>query len=380
MTQFRVLRGWMSRFPQHLDKSSEISMENPLVLKNLNVDEEASSSKTAILLEKVVRLPTKLKNWMGWKLTQLASLPAQIAWSFSKPPFIEKALLYPRYEKYLREHQSNLPVLDSMDSRIVDELQQTGIFVTSLESLDLPNTSEFFEAGKKLAQDLTEISLHPDKKGHYEILATSDQLVRYKELFQWGLNERLLKIAERYLGLPVAYDGLLSVLSIADGKEIGARAWHRDREDRRMMKVCVYLNNVNDDGGPFQFLHSEINSLLCNLVKGSYRSVFNEELKTFSSATSDKVTTCTGLAGTVIFVDPAMHYHRGKPPTRLNRSAIFFSYFSRRPWHPFFCQRSPLSRKQRAFLSQGMSSYQQACVHWTDNLSWLVKLIPKSRV
>ncbi len=350
------------------------------MFKNLYVDEGVSSLKTVQLMEKAASVPAKLRNWLAWKLTQFASLPAQIAWSFSKPFFIEKNLFYPRYQKFLREHQSNLPVLDTMDSEIVDELQRTGICVTSLESLGIPNTAEFFASAKKLSQDLKEIYLLPRKKNHNEILATSEQLVRYEELFQWGLNERLLKIAERYLGLPVAYDGLLFSFSIANGKEVGARAWHRDREDRRMLKVCVYFNDVTDDGGPFEFLDSKTNSMLCNAVTDRYKSVFTEELKTISPDALDKVMTCTGRAGTAIFVDTALYYHRGKPPTRWNRSAVFFSYYSRRPWHPFFCDRSSLSRQQRDFLTKGMSPYQRACVHWKDDLSWLVKLIPKSRV
>ncbi len=376
-----VVRDWAKQSSQDSDKSSEIYLDNPLPsFKTLKGSEEVSSLKTSKLMKRLTRLLTKFKNWFAWRLKQVVSLPSQIVWGFLNIPFIEKNILYPRYQTYLREHQSQLTVLDSIDSKIVDELQQTGICVTSLKSLDIPNTSEFVEAAKKLSQELTEISWLPTSKGKYEILATSAQLIKYKELFRWGLNERLLKIVERYLGLPVAYDGLLSVLSIADGREIGQRAWHRDREDRQMVKVCVYLNNVTDEGGPFQCLQPPINSLVCNSVKNMYRCVFNAELKTFSPNASDEVTTCTEPAGTVIFVDTASYYHRGKPPTQLNRSAIFFSYFSRRPWHPFFCQRSPLSREDRDRLTEGMSSYQHDCAFWNDNLPMLAQLIPHSRI
>jgi hypothetical protein len=95
---------------------------------------------------------------------------------------------------------------------------------------------------------------------------------------------------------------------------------------------------------------------------------------------SDWLTNCTGSAGTVIFVDTAMYYHRGKPPTRQNRSAIFFSYFSRRPKHPFFCERSPFSRKDLYRLAKGLPAHQQACVYWKDSLPSAVKLIPKNRI
>ena len=337
--------------------------------------------QAAKLMKRAASVPTKLRRRATWEFEKVASLPAQAAWGFSNLLFMEKNILYPRYQKSLREHESKLPHLDSMDSIIVDELMRTGICVTSVESLAIPRTPEFFEAAKKISATLAELSSFPANKGKHQILATSAQLMKYVELFHWGLDERLLKIVERYLRLPVAYDGLSFVLSIADGSETGARAWHRDREDRRLVKVCVYLNDVDYEGGPFQCLQPEINSLLCNSVENRYRSVFNEELQKLSpTSTSDGMTTITGPVGTVVFVDTALYYHRGKPPTALNRTAIFFSYFSRRPWHPFFCQRSPCLRKDFAHLTTGISSHQRACVYWQDNLPWAVKWLPKSLI
>lgn len=326
-------------------------------------------------------VPAKLRNWIAWRCRQVASLPSQIASGFSDLPFVEENILYPRYKDFIGEHESKLPALDSMDSRIVDELERTGICVTSLKSLNIPNTPEFLEAAKKISQDLAKNSSQTANKGKYEIHATSAQLMRHVELFHWGLEDRLLKIIERYLGLPVAYDGLLFFLSIADGREEGARAWHKDREDRRMVKVCVYLNDVNDRGGPFQNLQPEINSLQCNSVKDRYKAILHEDIEKIDpAAAADGVISCTGPAGTVIFVDTARNYHRGKPPTESSRSAIFFSYFSRKPWHPFFCQRSPFSSKDLECLTQGISSDQKACVHWKDNLPKTVKWIPKNRI
>jgi hypothetical protein len=333
------------------------------------------------LLEKVASIPTKLRKRVARMFAHIVSLPAQISWGLSKPRFIEKNIFYSRYQKALKEHESNLPTLDLMEANIVEELDRKGICVTSLESLGIPNTAEFFQAAKKVSQELREMASLPAYKGNYEVHATTAQLMKRKEVFYWGLNDRVLKIVESYLRLPVAYDGVYCVLSVADGREIGPRAWHRDREDRRMVKVCVYLNNVNENGGPFQCLQPEINSLVCNSIKHRYKSVFHNEMEEFFSAsTSDKLVSCTGSAGTVIFVDTAHYYHRGLPPTKSNRCALFFSYFSRRPWHPFFCQRSPYSDKEINCLAKGLSPHQQACVHWKNDLPKAVKWIPKSRI
>lgn len=351
-----------------------------LAVQAVSLDEDASCLKNQKWRELLTLLSRKAIRWMTWRLKQVISLPSQVAWWVSNIPFFEENILYPQYQKALQEHESKLPILDSMDSKIVDELESKGFCVTSLEALGIPNTPEFFKSAKKLAQELREISLLPENEDKYEILATSEQLMKYKELFHWGLNDRLLNIVERYIGLPVAYDGLLFVKSIADGREIGARAWHRDRECRRMIKVCVYLNDVTEEGGPFQCLQPEFNSLLCSTVKQRYQSVFNEELKSLHPDPATGITTCTGKSGTVVFVDTAKYYHRGQPPTRFNRNAIFFSYFSRRPWHPFFCQRSPFSKEQLHYLTADASTHQHDSTHWKDALPWFIRLIPRSRI
>jgi hypothetical protein len=49
--------------------------------------------------------------------------------------------------------------------------------------------------------------------------------------------------------LPVAYDGASVNYTVADGREVSTRRWHRDWEDRRMLKVAVCLNDVGHGGG-----------------------------------------------------------------------------------------------------------------------------------
>jgi hypothetical protein len=354
--------------------------QNYLTLQSHSLNEDNSSPKISKWRELLTPVCIKATRFLKWRFNQVMSIPSQVAWWFSKIPFVEENFLYPRYQKTLQEYESKLPILDSIESKIVDELDRNGICITSLEALGIANTADFYKSANTLVQELRAISLLPESGGKYEILTTPEQLIEHEEVFHWGYNERLLKIVEKYLGLPVAYDGLLFVKSIADGREIGPRAWHRDRECRKMIKVCVYLNDVVEEGGPFQCLQPELNSALCSTVKHRYKSVFNEELKTLYPDQMQGVKTVTGKAGTVFFVDTARYYHRGQPPTKFNRNAIFFSYFSRRPWHPFFCQRSPFSKAQLNSLTAEASTFQRDSTYWKDALPWFVKLIPRSRI
>jgi hypothetical protein len=338
------------------------------------------STRAIRLIELSATILFKVNRRITRAIAHLASLPAQIAWSLLKFAFVEDNFLSPRYQNALNSHQSQLPILDKSDERIVEELEKTGLCITSLSDLCLPKTTDFFKAAQHIALDLKSIAASPGYDNH-EVHASKDQLINHSEIFCWGLNERLLKIIECYLGLPVAYDGASCFLSVPNGKEIGARAWHRDREDRRMVKVCVYLSDVDEESGPFQCLEPDFNTKVCNVIKYRYKSVSNREMEQFSADSNPQEwVSCTGKAGTVIFVDTARFYHRGKPPTQSPRTAVFFSYFSYRPWHPFFCQRTPLTHKNTSLLTHHLSASQRACVNWQENLSRIAKWIPKSRI
>ena len=79
----------------------------------------------------------------------------------------------------------------------------------------------------------------------------------------------------------------------------------------------------------------------------------------------------------MIFSDTASQYHRGKPAISRDRCAIFYNYFSRVPRHPFFCERSGLSRSQIAKLADGLTPEQRDCVLWRDSLPAIARLVPR---
>jgi Phytanoyl-CoA dioxygenase (PhyH) len=326
------------------------------------------------------RILTKINRRLIRAIDQIASLPAQLAWGLSKLSFIEANILYPRYQKALKSHAIQPLHVDDQDKNIVQELERKGICITSLEALGLPNTAAFLKDAQSITVALQDSASCADGDRH-EIHASKAQLLSHPAIFCWGLNERLLGIVERYLGLPVAYDGASCFLSVANGKEFGARAWHRDREDRRMVKICIYLSDVDEDSGPFQCLPPELNAKVCHETKHRYQPILDQEMQQFSPSEGDQERIgFSGRAGTVIFVDTARLYHRGKPPTRRPRTAVFFSYFSCRPWHPFFCQRTPIPQQQAHILTQHLSEHQQACASWQKDLPNIAKWIPRSRI
>jgi hypothetical protein len=314
-------------------------------------------------------------------LQRLASIPADLSLSVSCLSSVEQQILYPYYQAFLQRHERYLPTLESQDLAIVRDLELKGIAVTSIDRLNLPDTDNFFAAAKQISDELARMSRTNEYRGKHTFSATAVQLMQYPDVFWWGVQERLLRIVECYLKLPVAYDGLSYYYSIANSQESGPRKWHRDKEDWRMIKIGVYLNDVDDLGGPFECVFPEANAKIHEFAKQPYQIFPESELK---NLLGDKPETwrksCTGVTGTVIFVDTAAYYHRGRPPISINRSAIFFSYFSRRPKHPFFCGRSPLSQQQLAELARPLSSHLQESILWRNNLPGIGRWIPKNRL
>jgi hypothetical protein len=308
-----------------------------------------------------------------------ASLPALLAFhSFNLPP-VEK-WLFRSHIQAKEVYKSRLPELSPVESRIVYELKQEGVSMTSLAELAMEGTTEMIAAGTGISVALAAAAKRPYHfSGRKAVSAEIASTENYRSIFKWGLNLSLLRIAERYLDLPAAYDGPKVAYTPADGRQAGTRLWHRDREDRRMLKAAIYLTDVPESGGPLQCVKSQVfdGPIDRNF---SYPVLSHEELehKLGRKIMEEDITSCAGAAGTVVFMDTARLFHRGKPAVSVDRRAIFHSYFSRNPRHPFFCERSDLSRAEIEQFAEGMSPIQRDAVLWRNTLPSFVKFIPAS--
>src|ERR1700761_4762830 len=154
------------------------------------------------------------------------------------------------FEKTRRDHVRYVPPVADTDQAIIDGVRRNGVFVTSLEELGIPGTDHFLKEADALE------SKHLPLRASFQ--AGASAIMAHPQIYQWGLHGRLLDIAENYLGVPVGYDGLNIFFTKADGRENGVRRWHRDSEDRQMLKIAVYIHDVDDGSGPFQVLKRRI--------------------------------------------------------------------------------------------------------------------------
>ncbi|MGI2904080.1 phytanoyl-CoA dioxygenase family protein [Tolypothrix sp. VBCCA 56010] len=292
-------------------------------------------------------LVQKARNQIIRKLTQIPFVQAQYELV---------------YQTAVNKHLVNLPVLSTSDRTLVETIKRDGVAITSLSALGIPSNPRFFQVAKKLMSEIPKsIS---GQKNEFVVHATSQQLMEHPEIFWWGLEQRLLNIVENYLGLPVAYQGVFFRRDIANEVAIKSRLWHIDMEDIKVLKIIVYLNDVNEDAGPFQYIPQSLTSTVARSLKYHSGYIRDETMQQALSPSNWK--SCTGLAGTVIFASTASIFHRGKIPVADDRFTVFFDYTSRQPKQPFYNTLS-LPKQNLLSLVNNLSKAQKNCVFWQQH-------------
>ena len=276
------------------------------------------------------------------------------------------------YARALESHRSVLQPLSGVSGQIVADLKSGGISQLLLAGLGIPGSSQLITLGQELvAQELADFHSQADA-GRTFLMMRPAPVIANPEVYLFGLNPVFLDIAEAYVGLPVAYDGVSIQYTLANGDEEATRMWHRDREDRKMLKIVLYLNDVQGDDGPFELLSKKFEP-----GTREPRYFLNaEERIALAAGKLGTPVSCEGPSGTAIFADTANYFHRGKPAIGRNRAAVFFSYFAQRPEYPFFCDRSGLPRSEIRRMVRGLTARQQRAALWREKLPLPLRLIP----
>lgn len=291
------------------------------------------------------------------------------------------ALCELKYKAKVAQNAQNLPALSLEDSQIVDALNTEGVLITSLEKLALPSTPQLFAALDRVLPEIKS-SFAVDSPGFtnsrntYIVRADYDKIAReYSDIFLWGLQERLLDLAENYIGLPVAFLGvdLKKDIAYEAGRGIGSKRWHRDGEDCREFKIMVYLNDVFEDTISFDYIPRYLTPSLGKIIYNSifhfktfYKSIYtDEQMKQLVPSSEWK--SCHGPAGTVIFAGTDGIFHRGQLPKGAvkDRLSLQYTYTSRQPENPIFCKRH-FSKQGLLLLENKLSRRQKECVFWYD--------------
>lgn len=154
---------------------------------------------------------------------------------------------------------------------------------------------------------------------------------------RFALSEPILSVVNAYLGMFSKFRAWRLETTIpmpANIRASSSQRWHRDEEDRKLVKVFLYLNDVDASAGPFMYLkHSHGTGKWRDIFpmvppRGSLRMPPNED----EYIPQGDVIAATGSAGTMIFCDTT-GLHKGGLATEKNRFMCTLVYTSSAsPW------------------------------------------------
>lgn len=300
-----------------------------------------SANNLSCITKKVKNIPLKLKREI-----------------FKIPPI--QALKEQAYQKALNSHLQFLPKLDTEGYKIVDKLKEEGTCIIPIDDLQLSLTKKMMDTALTLADNLKVLNAQLNTGDGCELGSSKEDLREFPEMVLWALEPRLLDIIENYIGLPILYQGFAMRRSIADGKYSGVRRWHIDWEDRSVIKVIIYLNDVLPGGGPYNYISRQTTSeAIKKLNYYNLGYVSDEEMA--AAVLKNDWNICLAPKGSVIISDTSSVFHRAQPPIDHERYSITFCYTSTMP-QVIWNNRS-IAQEQWDLINANINQRQRNCLH-----------------
>jgi len=280
----------------------------------------------------------------------LTHLPGKTRRELLRLPWVGVAHKH-RYWRYVDRYRALLPGLDEPCQQIVDRLAKHGCATFRLGQLALPLDPVLLQAPAQVVPWL--------EKQSGDAIASPPDLLR--DLFLWGLQDRLLDMVTAYLGLPPLYLGVMYRHDRADGLETYFRQWHLDPEDYQVVKVVVYLNSVGLDGGPLEYVdRASTVGIGQRLGYDEYRCGYIRPKQFGAVVPQGKVVSCVGDFGTVVMVDTHSVFHRQRPVQGGNRFSLTYCFTSRSPLQRY--GEYSAFRRYAGGALEGLSERQRDCL------------------
>jgi hypothetical protein len=226
---------------------------------------------------------------------------------------------------YQRMRKSLTPV----QQRLVADLKRDGIAISSVEQL-LGKASLFEELESavwscevSLADEINQARLDAGKPDHvksycFHLLGRSQVWDLNSIFLRFAVQPVILDIANAYFGMltRLLYYNVWHNLPIqSEARE--SQLWHRDPEDRQILKLFVYLSDVDQGSGPLSYapgthalgaVKTVPESRL--LKEGSTYVRRSDDVQMSAVISRENWITALGPKATIVFVD-TRGYHKG---------------------------------------------------------------------
>lgn len=230
-------------------------------------------------------------------------------------------------------------------ARVLSDLNRDGIAISSIDALLGPNSlyTELLGAVRSLeSEKASEIegarasasdeSAIGKKTFLLEYLGRNPVLDPGSVYARLAVRTPLLRIANAYLGMytRLRYYNIWHTFA-TQSKPRESQLWHRDREDLYILKVFIYLKDVDLGAGPFTYARGTHRKGAVRqepeyFLEGRVKRTEDEHMA--AVLPRDRWTVGTGTAGTIIFAD-TNGYHRGGLARTSDRIMYTCMYTSR---------------------------------------------------
>jgi Phytanoyl-CoA dioxygenase (PhyH) len=242
-----------------------------------------------------------------------------------------------------RRYDSSRPVLDATQTGVLERLREEGYAVLPFAEL-IPDP----EVWAKLSADgdrfiaETEAALEAEAHGRESDLrrrAGKEFVIRkysYDDVslgdpwLRLGINRRLLDVANAYLGMwsKLEYIDLWYTPPAAGQERVSSQRWHRDFNDRHLLKAFIYLVDVDEEAGPFEYVpRSAPGGELAHLWPWQPLGENYPPQDELTPKVADRAVTFTAARGAVILCNTS-GFHRGGFATGKPRALATLTYSS----------------------------------------------------
>ncbi len=166
-----------------------------------------------------------------------------------------------------RSFEHNRPELDDVQRRILAELESEGFALTTFSELfpdeetwrgvDAQAQTFVSDTEAALTGDSEKLRVRPGKEFVVRLFSYGVDIGPDDPWFGVCASRRMLDLANTYLGLwsKLEYvDMWYSVPQPAEADRISSQRWHRDFNDKHLLKAFLYLVDVDGSTGPFQYV------------------------------------------------------------------------------------------------------------------------------
>jgi hypothetical protein len=177
------------------------------------------------------------------------------------------AITYKLHDRYLSNRRSrqlytsHRPSLDGVQLRIVNEVHEQGYSALPFSELFPDSVWEAVSAeGAAFVQATEQGEVQAGARGKDFLVRKYDEHSTVPLDNPWlsvCLSRKMLDIANEYLQLwsKLEYVDLWYSIPVgADAERKASQIWHRDFNDRHLLKGFLYLSDVDEQSGPFEYV------------------------------------------------------------------------------------------------------------------------------